>query len=422
MEISKQINHSNPLDGINFYSFKTGVRKFVSFKGSIFGGKVFYNKNKLIPEILVEMLDKGTTKRNKFEIANILENVGGKINFTPGKYRVFISGQCLTKDISLILELISEQLIEPLINEQDLESVKKINIAELNHLKDDTRTRGMEKFLSCLYPENHPNRPFGIEKEINEIKNINSGELLKFHKENYGLGNLDFCFVGDLDHNNVDKEISKLFKSWQTSPLNKNLVNSNLNAKVYSNKSDIVFIPDKTSADLIIGHGIGIDNNHEDYYNITMGHFILGGNFSARLMSTIREKEGLTYGIQSSISGADNDNDGYWNIWGTFSPSDIEKAKKLILEQLELWSQKGVSKQELEVKKTTINGMYKVSFDRTTGIISRIMDTIYNNKPLSFIDEYPSIINNLQLNDINEAIKKYYTKEKCITIVSGSVK
>ena len=77
---------------------------------------------------------------------------------------------------------------------------------------------------------------------------------------------------------------------------------------------------------------------------------------------------------------------------------------------------------ELEVKKTTINGMYKVSFDRTTGIISRIMDTVYNKKPLSFIDEYPSIINGLQLNDINEAIKKYYTKDKCITIVSGSVK
>ena len=46
LEISKKINHSKPVDGINFYSLKTGVKNFVSFKGSIFGGKVFHNKNK----------------------------------------------------------------------------------------------------------------------------------------------------------------------------------------------------------------------------------------------------------------------------------------------------------------------------------------------------------------------------------------
>ncbi|GIS47852.1 MAG: hypothetical protein Ct9H90mP20_5220 [Candidatus Neomarinimicrobiota bacterium] len=35
-----------------------------------------------------------------------------------------------------------------------------------------------------------------------------------------------------------------------------------------------------------------------------MAIYILGGNFSARLMQTVRDKEGLTYGIGSSISSA----------------------------------------------------------------------------------------------------------------------
>ena len=153
-----------------------------------------------------------------------------------------------------------------------------------------------------------------------------------------------------------------------------------------------------------------------------IGHFILGGNFSSRLMSTIREKEGLTYGIQSSVSGADNGNDGYWNVWGTFSPKDINKAKKLIFKQLEIWSQKGISQKELEQKKNTICGMYKVSFDRTLGVVARILDTLHRNKPLSFIEEYPQLINDIQLKDVNNSIEKYYSKEKCVIISSGSVK
>ncbi|GIS56662.1 MAG: hypothetical protein CM1200mP1_06000 [Candidatus Neomarinimicrobiota bacterium] len=35
-----------------------------------------------------------------------------------------------------------------------------------------------------------------------------------------------------------------------------------------------------------------------------LGIYILGGNFSARLMQTVRDEQGLTYGIGSSIGGS----------------------------------------------------------------------------------------------------------------------
>lgn len=422
MQISNKIVQSEPVNGLNFYSLNTGVNNFVSFKGSFLGGKLFNKSNKLVPELLVEMLDKGTKKRDKFKVANILENVGAKINFSHGNYRVYFSGQCLTKDISMIISLIAEQLIEPMFNEKDLKSVKKRNISELINLKNDTRGQGMISFLQNLYPKNHPNRPDQIDKEIIEIEKLSLEDIILFHKECYGLGNMEICVVGDVEHSKVHKNLFESFNNWKTSSLSLKNISTNLKSKKRTGKSDIIYIPDKSSADLIIGHGIGIDNNHKDYFNIMIGHFILGGNFSSRLMSTIREKEGLTYGIQSSVSGVDNGNDGYWNVWGTFSPKDINKAKKLIFKQLEIWSQKGISQKELEQKKNTICGMYKVSFDRTLGVVARILDTLHRNKPLSFIEEYPQLINDIQLRDVNNSIEKYYSKEKCVIISSGSVK
>ena len=152
-----------------------------------------------------------------------------------------------------------------------------------------------------------------------------------------------------------------------------------------------------------------------------MGHFILGGNFSARLMATVRDQEGLTYGIQSATGGVEEGNDGYWYIWGTFGPDVLETAKKSISRELCLWHEKGVTLGELTAKQSTITGTYKVGLDTTAGLATRILTTVERGKELSFMDEYPDIINNLTLDQVNAAIRSYCNPDNRITIVAGTV-
>jgi zinc protease len=44
---------------------------------------------------------------------------------------------------------------------------------------------------------------------------------------------------------------------------------------------------------------LGIDRDDPDYAALSMGNQILGGGFGTRLMSEVREKRGLTYGVYS---------------------------------------------------------------------------------------------------------------------------
>ena len=153
-----------------------------------------------------------------------------------------------------------------------------------------------------------------------------------------------------------------------------------------------------------------------------MSHFILGGNFSARLMATVRDQEGLTYGIQSATGGGEEGNDGYWYIWGTFGPDVLETAKESISRELCLWHEKGVTLDELTAKQSTITGMYKVGLDTTAGLATRILTTVERGKELSFMDEYPDIINALTLDQVNAAIRSYCNPDNRITVVAGTVK
>ena len=420
--LAPRVTHTTPLDGLDIYSLQTGIKEVITYRGSFLGGSLFANDNILIPEMTGAMLDLGTKKRDKFEIGEALESVGARLGFTTGRYRVHFSGRCLKNDIPIVIELLAEQLAEPAFYQNDLKSTIQRRRAELKKQKEDTRTRAVEEFLCQLYPKGHPNFIPSLDDQIEAIEKVTTEGLISFHEDYYGLGSMKISFVGEVDHNTIEQEIHRQFHGWREVS-EKREQKVDLRAKIAERASlETVHVPDKTSADLVTGHGIGIHRDHKDYYSVMMSHFILGGNFSARLMATIRDQEGLTYGIQSATGGVEEGNDGYWYIWGTFGPDVLETAKESINRELCLWHENGVTIDELTAKQSTITGMYKVGLDTTAGLATRILTTVERGKELSFMDEYPNIINDLTLDQVNAAIRSYCNPENRITVVAGTVK
>jgi zinc protease len=152
-----------------------------------------------------------------------------------------------------------------------------------------------------------------------------------------------------------------------------------------------------------------------------MGNSIFGmGGFSARLMSVIRDDEGLTYGINSTLSG-DTFSDGQFAISGTFSPDLLAKGYSSTMREFKRWVNEGVTEEELKAAKTRVIGGYKVGLSTTRGMASRLLSITQRGYEPSYMDEYPELINAVTLEEINSAIKKYIDPDKVITIVAGTV-
>ena len=57
---------------------------------------------------------------------------------------------------------------------------------------------------------------------------------------------------------------------------------------------------DLTQSTIVLGHGGIPPRRNPDFYSVTVMNYILGaGGFSSRLMDSIRDKQGLAYGIMS---------------------------------------------------------------------------------------------------------------------------
>ena len=416
--LASQIEDSEPVKGVRLLSLKRGTG-VVTLTGSFLGGDIFApSENKRVPDVVVSMLDQGTTKSSKFEISNKIEKVGARLSFSNGKARVVFNGKFLSEDTALIVGLLSEQLQFPAFNEEDLAKTKKRMITAYKKSKESTRGNAINNMLKGFYSENHQNAPDDADESIKNVEKITTEDLKAYHEENYGKGSMVIVAVGDVDHASLSATIKKNFGEWKDSPLEekKETQKGTKNAgKAY------VTMQDKTSTDFLVGIPLGINRDHPDYRPLFVASYILGGNFSARLMQTVRVKEGLTYGIRSSMSGFGNDTDGYWYVGGTFSPDLLSKGESSTLREIKKWAQDGVTQKEVDTTKSTLTGSFKVGFDTTRGLAGGILSAVIDWEDLSYVDEMPNMINSVTLEQVNAAIKKYISIGDLYEVAAGSI-
>lgn len=408
------------LDGLQLFTLKTKVKDVVTITGSLLGGAVFSPpRNIKTSDLVSAMLDKGTGRQDKFKISKKLENVGAVLNFSNDKYHIHFTGYCLKNDVPLLLQLLAEQIRDPAFSGNELETLKIRLVGNLERSLENTQKQAAISFLRQLYPPGHANFIPSTVETISLVKTLTTADLKSFHNKNYGLGNMLVAAVGDINHEQFKQELDQHFNDWQKSPLK--IPDPGLKAYKREEKQKSIEIPGKTSVDMYLGQSIGIHRDHKDFHALMMAVYILGGNFSARLMQTVRDRQGLTYGIGSGLAGVDFGNDGYWNVQATFAPDLVETGKQATLEQLLSWFKQGIYEEELEAKKDTISGAFKINLDTTDGLAGQILMNAERRREIEYLDRFPGLIQNLRLEEINSAIKKYIDPEKLITVIAGSI-
>ncbi|MFN3845492.1 MAG: M16 family metallopeptidase, partial [Paracoccaceae bacterium] len=119
---------------------------------------------------------------------------------------------------------------------------------------------------------------------------------------------------------------------------------------------------------VIFGHE-GIKRDDADFFAASILNEILGGGrFSARLMTEVRDKRGLTYGIGTYLLGYDQAE----LLMGQFSSANgtVGQAIDVIRDEWRKIAVDGVTESELANTKTYLTGSYPLRFDGNGPIAS----------------------------------------------------
>lgn len=162
----------------------------------------------------------------------------------------------------------------------------------------------------------------------------------------------------------------------------------------------------------------GVKFQDKDYFAATILNEILGGNgFSSRLMDEVREKRGLTYGIDTSLAAFDHAE----ILEGSLATSN-DKAAEAIGVIRQVWAdvaKNGVTQKELDDTKTYLTGAYPLRFDGN----KRIASILVGMQMLGLPSDYPSVRNAkveaVTLDDVNRVARTLLAPDKLTFVVVG---
>ena len=395
---------------------RTGVKNIVTITGSLPAGESAA-KNRVIAALAAGMLERGTTKHGEFEIAELLEKAGAETDFRATNDTLEFSAKCLSADLPLVLEILAEQLRHPAFGAADFAKLKKQMASELQMTLEDTSTQAGVAFSQAAFPVGHPNRKDSVADLIVAIEGAKLADVKAFHTQNYSTSGMHIVVVGDADKAVIRQHIEKHFSGWS---LPKREIAQPEKAMAKATEKT-VNMPDKTSVSVLVGQPSGLTVTHPDWLPIKLATDVLGKGFTSRLVGTVRDREGLTYGIGAATTG-DTFNDGAWMVKATFSPALLDKGIASTKREISGWHKTGLTADELAYRKSAAAGQFAVEMETTEGLAEQLLRCVERGFPVSWLDEFPGKIRALTLEQVNTAIQKHLDPAKMITVKAGTLK
>lgn len=406
------------IHGIDVVALKTGVKDVVTIRGTLpAGDSRSPDDNVALADLAAGMLDKGTTRHDKFVLAQKLGDVGASISFGTNASALLINAKCLRQDLPLVLELIAEQLREPAFSEEEFAKLKRHYAGLIRRSMEDTGYRAHTSFVRAVYPAGHPNREASPEEFLAAVEKATLDEVKAFHARHYGPAAMRLVVVGDIESTEVAGELARVFAGWTGGSPQPRAARA---GTVDAPREQDVFMPDKTNVSILWGQATQLRYGEPDSLALRVGTAVLGSGFTGRLMANVRDREGLTYGIGSFVGG-DTFVDGDWRIQANFSPALLEQGIASTRRELLAWHRNGVTPDELASTKGKFVGSFKLGLATTDGMAATVLNTLNRDLPLTFIDEFSATINALTLDQVNGAIKKHLDPDKMVLIKAGTI-
>ena len=406
-----------PAGPARLLTLATPIQDVVSVRGSFRSQPDFAAGEGLVQDLTVALLDKGTRHRDRFAIAELLDDRGAQLGFGSDGLRVGFHGRVLRQDLPVLVELLAEQLIDPLLEESEFVKVRERRAAALQQRMERTGPQAEAALARALYPPGHPNHDAAPEAELERLATFTPDDARRYHAGHFGARDLNLVFVGDLDHGEVEGLVQAAFGDWPAPSAEPPFPET---ADGAGGRTEMA-MPGKPNLDVYFGHPLPVRRQDAAYVPLYVGNYVLGGNFSARLMTAVRGERGLTYGIRSGLAGLSTLHGGHWQVNVTLSRENLDAGIEATLAEVRRFVADGITPEELAEKQTTIAGSFSVGLATTGGLAAGLLANAERGFSVARFERFPAEVQAQTLEAVNAAIRTYFDPDRFHTAIAGDL-
>jgi zinc protease len=367
-----------------------------------------------VAALVGDMLDEGTIHHSGKEIATLIEDVGGQLEFgtSGGSLKV------LTPDTDLGLKLLFECLIHPTFPANALARKRDQQLSLIADMETQPRNRARLLFNQYVYGQHPYGRPDYGTRAI--VEKLTREDLKQFHAAAFTPDRAVVVVVGDFDSDALAKKVEKLTADWKK-PEGTALT---LPAPPKPDKPVVKIVTDPSAAQVhvYIGH-LGITRKDPDYYTLLVMDNVLGTGpgFTDRLSANLRDRQGLAYTVTAQITGSATNQPGeFLGYIGTF-PDKFNIAREGFLAEIAKIRSQPPTAREVESAKKYLLGSLPFKLTTNASVAGQLLTAERYGLGFDFLEEYRERVAAVTPAAVEAAAKKHLHPNRLVLVAVGPI-
>jgi zinc protease len=252
------------------------------------------------------------------------------------------------------LALLAEVLREPAFPPAEFEQLVRQELGGLERAAAEPSAVASLALSRALnpYPSDDVRHIATLAENRAAIQALKLDDIKAFYQSHWGAEHAELAIVGDFDPARIKPLIAQLLGDWKSAQAYARVPQP---ASAVTGARLLATLKDKPNATILGALPLKLADTDADYPALALAaHVLGGGGFDSRLLTRLRQQDGLSYGSGANLAASSFEPAGSLSFYAIFAPENRARVEQGLSEELARFVKDGISADELASAKKAI--------------------------------------------------------------------
>jgi len=370
-----------------------------------------------VASMTANMLDEGAGGRNALELADAVEFLGAQLGTSSTFDYSAVRLSTPVSKLADALPLMADVVIRPTFPAAELERLRKERLTRLLQARDDPGQIADLAFPKIVFGDKHR---YGTAAAggAAEVKALTLDDLRTFHGAYYRPERSTLIVVGDVTPGAIMPLLESAFGAWKPTAPAGAVSTLPAAAQLTGRKIYLIDKPGAAQSQIRIGW-VGVPRSTPDYPTLQVLNTILGGSFTSRLNTNLRETHGYSYGAFSGFE--ERISPGAFSARAGVQTDKTADALKEFFNEF-AGIRQPIPGEEIEKARNYVALGFPAEFESTGDLAQKLEEQVVHSLPDEYFPSYIRSIIQVTGPGVEKAAGTYIQPDKFAVVVVGDRK
>ncbi len=358
------------------------------------------------------MLDRGTIARSGEQLAEMFDFLGAELLLETGDFNSVVMVRGLSKDASLLIQLLSEMIQSPSFSSSEFEKTRDELLGEFQYQTEDSDWVAEEALRERLYPFGYPMSHTTLARDL---KKATLEQVKQFYRLHYRPDQFILSVAGQVSTDAILASASKFFSSW-VAPGSVEAAQPASLLAVAPGEQQIELKGKRHSQIALAISAVSI--RQPDFYPLmVLDHLFAKAGNGGRLGERFREAEATAFAVETGLAPSLAETP--WILRVKCDPAEAGRITRLIREEAHRMKDQALSEAEAAAAKKSLINAWTVRLESNEGVARELVHAEIHQLGEDYLQRFPSLIEAVSLEGLLDCARTRFDFANAAVTVVG---